>query len=509
LLQSHQRPIRQHTSGELLARNTLWNLLGLLSPVIAGAIAVPVLIRTIGTSRFGVLSIAWIVSGYLSLFDLGLGRALTKLAAEKIGSRDETAIVPITWTSLLLLLFLGILGGVIACAISPLLVYKALKVPAELQSETLRAFLLLAASIPLMTATSGLRGLLEALQRFRVLNLIRIPMSVFSLAGPLLVLPFSRSLVSLFAVLVAGRFIGCLVHLIACFQAVPALRRNFVLDGHLMAALFKLGGWMTATNLLGPAVIYADRFIIGGLLSLSAVAFYTAPFDMLIRVGLIPGALIGVLFPAFAATFKQEPARASMLLARGVKYIFMAIFPIILVVVTLSSEILRIWLGPAFAQNSARALQWLGCGIFLNCLALVPFTFIQSAGRPDVTAKMALVEFPFYWVAVWLMTAHYGINGTALAWAGRAACELGFLSFFAMRLLPQAPSFPRRLVVISGGGLMMLYLSSLLHGGWTKALFLIIALLAFALASWRWGLSPPERSLFARIGSTNATGATG
>ena len=90
-------------------------------------------------------------------------------------------------------------------AISPRLVYRALKVPLELQAETLRGFYLLAASIPIVTITSGPRGILEAQQRFRILNLIRIPLSIFSVAGPLPVLPFSRSRVPVIVVLIVGR----------------------------------------------------------------------------------------------------------------------------------------------------------------------------------------------------------------------------------------------------------------------------------------------------------------
>ena len=48
-------------------------------------------------------------------------------------------------------------------AISGWLVHTALRVPRELQAETLTVFELLAASIPVVTVTSGLRGILEAL----------------------------------------------------------------------------------------------------------------------------------------------------------------------------------------------------------------------------------------------------------------------------------------------------------------------------------------------------------
>jgi hypothetical protein len=123
-----------------LARNTVWSLLGSLSRIVAGAIAVPAIIRGIGAERFGVLSIAWIAMGYVGLLDLGLGRALTKLVAEKAGDADEAGIVSVTWTSLLLLFFLGIFGGITMYLLSPWLVHRVLKVPAGLQTETLRGF---------------------------------------------------------------------------------------------------------------------------------------------------------------------------------------------------------------------------------------------------------------------------------------------------------------------------------------------------------------------------------
>jgi O-antigen/teichoic acid export membrane protein len=73
------------TSGRLLAKNTLWNLLGSGAPLLVAFFAIPKLIAGLGMARFGVLTLAWVVIGYFSLFDLGLGRALTKITSDKLG----------------------------------------------------------------------------------------------------------------------------------------------------------------------------------------------------------------------------------------------------------------------------------------------------------------------------------------------------------------------------------------------------------------------------------------
>jgi O-antigen/teichoic acid export membrane protein len=159
-------------SGRLLVRNTVWNLLGQVLPLAAGILVVPLLVRELNVDRFGLLSLVWIVIGYFGLLDLGIGRALTKLVADKLGAEEMEAIPPLVWTSLLLMLLLGVIGSIIALVFSPWLIYHELKVPVSLQDEALTSFLILAASIPVVTVTSGLRGILEAQQRFRALNLI-------------------------------------------------------------------------------------------------------------------------------------------------------------------------------------------------------------------------------------------------------------------------------------------------------------------------------------------------
>ncbi|OEU50023.1 MAG: hypothetical protein BA861_00220 [Desulfobacterales bacterium S3730MH5] len=71
------------TRGSRLARNSLLNLLGLCAQLGVAIFAIPLLIKGIGTDRFGVLTLAWVIIGYLSLFDVGLSCALTKLLAKK------------------------------------------------------------------------------------------------------------------------------------------------------------------------------------------------------------------------------------------------------------------------------------------------------------------------------------------------------------------------------------------------------------------------------------------
>ena len=153
---------------------------------------------------------------------------------------------------------------------------------------------------------------------------------------------------------------------------------------------------MTVTNIVGPLMVYLDRFLIGALASMTAVAYYTTPYELVTKLGIIPVALVGVLFPAFSTTFAHDRSYTTQLFSQGVKFIFLGMFPVILLIVTFANEGIYLWLGAEFAQNSSYVLQWLAAGVFINSLAQVAFAMIQGAGRPDLTAKLHLLELPFY-----------------------------------------------------------------------------------------------------------------
>ncbi len=76
-------------------------------------------------------------------------------------------------------------------------------------------------------------------------------------------------------------------------------------------------------------------------------------------------------------------------------------FPLALIIVGLAKEILVIWLGVEFAEQSYRVMQILTVGVLINGIANVPFALVQGAGRADLTAKINILELPLYLVVMW------------------------------------------------------------------------------------------------------------
>ena len=487
--------------GIRIARHSVFNLLGLGIPLLVAFVAIPLLIQGLGTDRFGVLTLAWIVIGYFSLFDLGFGRALTQLVAEKPSEGYQTKAPPLVWTALAMILLVGLFGLVLVSAASPWLVHSVLRIPVELQVETLHSFYVLAAGIPAVVVTAGLAGILTAYQRFGVLNAIRAPMGIYTFAAPLMVLPFSRSLVFVTAVLVVGRLLACGAHFLACRRIMPPLHWAKLLEYSAIKPLFGFGAWITVTNVVGPLMGYLDRFVIGATLSVAAVAYYATPYEMVTRLLIVPGAILGVLFPAFAASHRQDPEHLVQLFTRGTKYIALLLFPVVLVIAGFAGEGLSWWLGEEFALQSTPVLEFLAIGVFLNSLAQVPFGLIQGVGRPDLTAKLHLMEFTIYLPLLWWAITVHGIVGAALVWTGRVGLDGILLFWLSSHFLSDHANLLKRMTGAFLVGLGALVIPLLIPDPGGRAVVVALILAGFASTAWFILLAADERaSIKGRLG---------
>lgn len=480
------------SSGRLLARNTAFSFAGQAATLLAAFLAVPLLVDGLGVARFGVLALAWVVIGYAQVFDLGIGRALTKLTSERLGGGREQEMPSLFWTALAGMFALGCLAGGLVALLSPWLVESVLNIPEPLQGETLDAFLLLSASLPLAISGAALRAHLEAWQRFDLVNAVVIPASAITYFGPVLALQISNSLVAVVAAVIASRLITWTVNFVLVLRITPELRRDLALRGAALRRLVGFGTWVTVSNVVTALIMAADRFLVGAIVSIAAVAYFATPYEVVTKLWLVSFAVAGVFFPAFALNLRRDPGRTATIFSGAVRFGFIALFPITLVIVTFAHEGLDLWLGPEFAANSEVVMQWLAVGVLISSLNQIPIGLVQS-GRPDLTAKLALVELPLYLAGFLLLLEGYGIEGAAAAWAARAAIEGAVLLLMVRRLSPASTAalswLPATIMAAGAAFLVAFQLTSVP----AKAAFCVLVVLAFLPLAWFRILGLDER----------------
>jgi len=482
----------QALRGRTIARNTLWNIVGQFLPLVLAAVAIPLLIRRLGVDRFGVLTLAWALVGYFGLFDLGLGRALTKVVTESLAQSRESEAGEAVWTGLAVLLTVGISLTVLLFSLSHWLIIKFNKLPAAVEGETLSAIYWLAISVPVITVTAGLRGVLEAQHRFRLVNIVRIVMGGFSYLGPLVASIFSTNLAVLCSILVIGRIIAGVIHFVLAAKCLPVLLHRIVLKRRALSRLMTTGAWITVSNVVAPILTYAERFIIGFFLSVAAVAYYSTPSELVLRLLMIPGAITSVLFPAFAALSVVDTSKLQLTYDRGIRFCFMLVFPAIFVIFLFAPEGLRLWLGPVFAEKSTILLRWVAIGILVNSVAQIPFALLQAADRPDLPGKLHLIEAPLYLTVLTVAIKMYALPGAAAVWALRLIIEGLILLLMAQyALVPH--SVKRAMLLLSAAG-AVIAISVFMSGSWLKLVWFAGVLCGGSWVCWRFVLREDERS---------------
>lgn len=334
-------------------------------------------------------------------------------------------------------------------------------------------------AMPFIVLTSGLRGILEARHAFVAINVIRLPMGLFTFLGPLAVVVWAAPRLDLIAwVLTLGRVLGFLAHAWAAARSLPQMGRTIRFEQALVAPLCSAGGWLAVSNVVSPLMGYIDRFVIGATASAAAIAYYATPNELVTKLWIIPGALTTVLFPLFTAELLDHRARTVMLFKNAISGLFAALIPITTVITLFAEPILAHWINPGFAAHSAPVLQIFGAGILINSLAHIPFTLAQSAGAARRTGLLHCAEILPYALLLWVLSDRYGATGAAAAWFIRIAVDTTATFVLCAKTLdmPMAATLPRGFVWMPVSAVAAWAVSltpwNTLHLGWSVATLL-------------------------------------
>ncbi len=496
-----------------VAHNTLLNFLGLAVPLALAFFVMPVAARHLGPARFGLLGLAWAITEYLTLFDLGLGRAIVKFVADAL-HHDSDELSEIVSVSLLAQLAAGIVGGAAFALAAPALVHSVFRLPPETASEAIGVFRVVGLSLPAVLLISAQRGILEGAQRFDLSTTIKMLSSVASLSIPAIGAVRGASLPSILLVVFASRLAICGLYAFAIRRALPSIRWVRSRGTKQLRRVLSFGGWVLVSNSITPLLLYFDRFALGSIVGLAAVGFYTAPYEGVTRLLLIPVSLIGTLLPALSSLEAQAArARSGDLTSTSMRALMVVMAAPLAVVFVFAPDLLRVWLGADYAVQSGAALRILAVGVFTNALAHPLFISLYAKNRPDLPAKFHLIELVIHVPLTIALIRAFGIAGAATAWTTRVTLDTCLLLWATARAA-ESPAF-----AIAGGrvgrtlsGILVL-LVGLFASRSLAAVSLvgaaagaIIATLAFSLASWAWILRDTERTAIARTLGTYRRG---
>ena len=479
-----------------LVRYSAWNFIALILPLLVGLVTIPYLLQQIGIERFGVLTIMWAIIGYFSLFDFGISKALTKKLAEGRANEDLQIQRKVFWTAIQLMFGLGILGWLVLMLLLLGLDNVLIKVSADIKDEVDKANLLIAFSIPLVVVSAGLRGSLEAYEKFRASNILRLILGVWMFLAPAIGSGLGyTSLTQMALILIVGRGIAAIASWFMVAHAMSGLGRPLFAK-ELVSPLFSFGAWITISGIVSPLMVYMDRFLIGATVSAASVAYYATPQDVATKLLFLPIAINAALLPVISKQLAipiNERADVEGLLIKSVWMGLICIAPFCAAMLMFPSELLTLWLGKDFAVQGSLVTQLFGIGVLTNAIGIVLISFLYASGQPSRVAKLHLVELPLYLIALYFALKEFGFVGAASVWILRVILDTAFLWYFTVNILPKMIKNTFKFFG-SIGIFFALILSSAQINNLTNKLwlFLILCLITLHWAYWYFYRKPSK-----------------
>lgn len=449
-----------------LARNTAFNVLGWVVPVILYIVATPLIVHGLGTEPYGVFGIVSIAAGYFGFLNSASAAGNIRFLAEAYGRRDWDEFHDVATAGVILSGSIGLAAGLLIALAAPFLVTHAFKIPPELTSKATLCIRLAGLGFFVNSVIGALTGVPTAVRRYDLVNGINLVAGLGSTLGVALAVQFGYGLVGAVAVQVASSIVSLLGFVAATWWLLhtagqvraarihgPSVRRIFS-----FSALLSLGQIGTTIGL------QMDRTVVAALLGPAAVTFYSVPQRIAEQVTGLLGKLTTTLYPLAAegsgADLRDAVKDLYMSATRAVVWLA-ALMTVPLI--ALSHDIMLAWMGQEFADKSTGVLVALAIAVVFRASTTVSSPVCMGLGRADVAAAVGWCLCISYSVPVFLLARRFGVVGAAAGCVlGMAPLAIGFDFFVQRRLLNQmrwAPALGTYLKPLASGAIVLFLVS--------------------------------------------------
>jgi O-antigen/teichoic acid export membrane protein len=486
-----------HEKGYVIDRtrvfnNALWTFAGQIFPLVIVLMTLPFFIRCLGVERFGAFTLIFAFFTYLNLFDLGVSVGLTRFLARAIAAGNDKEFRELTDTALLMLFILGCGGAIVAFCTIPFIL-RFLHLSNVLYNEMRDALIILLVALPMSLYSGGLRSVLNARQRMELVNILEITLAVSRTLGMLLIAAFNNDLRWIVAFFCLTQIIVFFLYSYCAAPFIPGEKGHGLPDMKKVYIFFQYGGWLTVSNIISPVMVYFDRFLLGAILSIAVIPYYSIPYDIVTKLWVFPATICVPFFPVLSALYSRDLMASKLIFMKMVRFLFISLFPLILFAGIFAREGMTLWMGEEFAEKSYIILQWLSVGVLTNSLAQLAYNYILASGRTDLPAKFHLIELCLYLPMLFILIKKFGLKGAAVAWVLRVSVDAVLLFVALIRLTRLELRYVKEIINCFLISITLLMVAFIHTGVKWKLGYWFAAVVLFSVWLWRFVMDREDR----------------
>jgi O-antigen/teichoic acid export membrane protein len=409
----------------LLSRQTSVRLnlsSNLISRVLAAVInlgCIPIYIRVLGVSGYGIIGIWFTLEAITNLLDLGFSPTMTRELASTARRGEETQYVrDLVRTIEIICWAVGLLIGTIIVLGAPLIATHWVQ-SSQLSADELRASvqligLLVLCRWPLTFYASCLRGL----ERQFALSWIDFVLVVVRSLGAVGVLVFISP--TIFAFLLWQIAMGIANTGAVAVSLWWALPKGNVprFRPKLLIRIWKFAGGVAAIALVSMLLTDLDKLVVSGLVSLETFGYYTLASRIAGTLLMASTSVFPAVYPALVRfAMEQNEVRFAELYHRGSQTMSLLVFPAAITAAVFAKPLMFAWTGSEqIANNTAPIAALLMIGNAFICTAALPYAAQLAHGWTGLSFWTNLAYLPVTTVLLVILTKRFGGEGAAAVW---------------------------------------------------------------------------------------------
>ncbi len=412
-----------------LVSNAWANLLGAAVPALVMLGTVPLVVKGLGEANYGVYSLITAIVGYFAVIDINVTAGSVKYIAEHNARGDDAKIAETFSFGLATYLVIGLLG---ACGLflgADWFVTRVFPVPPRLVAEAAATLELAALGFLLGQLQNYLNSVPQSLMRYDISSRVEMAFGTLVPLATVGVLMLGYGLFEVILLRVAASSLHCLMLWRAIRGLLPGLAWRWP-GTRIRGELLGFSAYSFLARFASLSYAYADKLIIGALVGVTGLAYFTVAATLANRVLGLTFRLSGVFFPAASAlAARGELARLDQVYVKATRYVVYVNAAILVLVAVFAHQILGYWMNEDFARHGAVVLAVMALAQFVDSLTNLPSLVNDGMGHPRVSGMFALGRAACGLLIVWIGVAGWGIDGAA--W-GHLAGSLLFTTAFVL-----------------------------------------------------------------------------
>ncbi len=476
-----------------VAKNVIWNWLGVATSVGIGFFVARFLIHRLGDTTYGLWIVLTALTDYFRFMDLGVRGSIGRYMAFH-RARGDTHAINTTLSSGVVVLVALAIGCVLVTVVLAGPIASLLDLQPAQSDEARTAFVIVALSLALGLVLNVFDAVLWAYERFDILNLIDIPVDLIRAVLVLALIGNGFGLVALAWITLITTVLGGLAKAVMAIRIAPSLCLSArLLAWGQMRILLDYGIWNFLRSLAQLVRRALPPTLIAASLGLALVTPFSIATRLVTYAALVVAAAAAVATPIATKLHATENwQRQQELALRGSRFSASLALFLLGLFILLGRPLITLWVGPRLAE-SYPLLVTLALGELIPMSQRAMESVLLAAARHQALALASLVETVVAIGFALLLLKPFGVAGVCVAFAASAACCRGLFTLvygchvarLPLRRYTRAVILPALATAAPAILLLGILLRFRAPDGWPDlTLYGTAAAAAFALATW-------------------------